>query len=243
MSSERILDIGCGKTNHLGLYSRPDVSIVGCDLRKDFLEYRTRIESDGEFLVADGHSLPYADLSFNEVFLAGALEHVTEPKMVLDEAFRVLKPEGKLILDVPHPRYEKVMSRIAPEYHDDGLHKHTFQPKEIQELVKKTGFVIEECSPRMWKAASHFSWRWLRARLEGKLRFDPDNGELLDYPENDKSNLSEWFDKLLWLSENKSASPKRFYLLSPLRLLNQLYPWMTYIEARKKTSLSNEASF
>lgn len=233
MSRERVLDIGCGKTNHLGLYSKLDVSIVGCDLRKDFLEYMTRTGVNGEFLAADGHSLPFANSSFDKVCLAGALEHVTRPKLVLDEAFRILKPKGKLILDVPHPRYEWVMSKIAPRYHDDGLHKHTFQPNEIQKLVERTGFVVEECSPRMWKAALHFSWRWSKARLEGKLRFDPDNGELLDYPQDKKTNLSEWIDKLLWLSENRSASPKRFYLLSPLRWLNKLYPWVTYIEARK----------
>lgn len=237
MPKERILDVGCGESNHLGLYSRPNVDIVGCDLRKDFLEHRIKIGDLGGFLVADGESLPFADSSFDEVVLAGSLEHMTNPPLALRESFRILRFGGKLTLDVPHPRYEWVMGRIAPDYSNDGLHKHTFQPSAIKQLVEEAGFTVGEYSPRMWKAALHFSWKWLRARVEGRLRFDPDSGELLDYPLDKKGNLSKWFDNLLWLSENKSASPKRFYLLSPLRLLNQPYPWVTYIEAQKLTNL------
>jgi len=233
MSKETILDIGCGKTNHLGLYTRRDVNIVGCDLRKDFLEYRRKAGDMGEFLVANGESLPFTDSSFDEVFLAGSLEHVTNPSLALEEAFRVLKPGGKLTIDVPHPRYEWVMGKIAPDHNNNGLHKHTFQPNEIRQLVERVGFTVGEYSPRMWKAALHFSWKWLRAKIEGRLKFDPDSGELLNYPPDKEGSLSQWFDNLLWLSENKSASPKRFYLLSPFRLLNKLYPWVTYIEAQK----------
>jgi len=240
MFKERILDIGCGKTNHLGLDNRPNTHIVGCDLRKDFVKYRITRGDAGEFLVADGESLPFTDSSFDEVVLAGSLEHMTNPLFALNEAYRVLKPGGRLILDVPHPRYERVMERIVPDYGNDGLHKHIFQPGEIKKLLEKAGFIIYECSPRMWKAAVHFSLRWLRARLEGKLRFDHDSGELLDYPQDEKeSNLSKWFNNLLWLSENKSASPKRFYLVSPLRLLNKIYPWVTYIEAQKAKLVTN----
>ena len=232
MSKERVLDIGCGKTNHLGLYSREEISITGCDLSEDFLRYRAEVGDEGEFLVADGHTLPFAKATFGEVYLAGVLEHVSNPKVVLTETFRMLKSGGRLVLDVPHPYYEKVMEVIAPEYHE--LHSHIFQPDEIRQLVETIGFEVEECSPRMWKVALEFNFRWLRAKLEGKLEFDSDSGGLLRYSNKDtKSNWTEWFDKLLWLSENKTASPKRFYLLSPLRWLNRLYPWMTYIEAKK----------
>ncbi len=210
MSKEIILDIGCGKTSHLGLYSRRGVSIVGCDKRKDFLRHRIELGDQGEFLVADGHRLPFANSSFGEVYLAGALEHVFNPGRVLSEAFRVLEIGGR------------------------GLHKHIFRPSDIKQLVESAGFEVIECSQRMWKAALYFSARWLRARLRNELEFDPDSGELLSYPESEQSDLGKWFDRLLWLSENKSASPKRFYLLSPLRWPNRFYPWMTYIEAEKR---------
>jgi SAM-dependent methyltransferase len=207
---------------------------VGCDKREDFVIYRKEFSSQGEFLVADGHTLPFPDSSFGGVYLAGVLEHVSNPRLVLNETYRVLRTGGRLVLDVPHPRYERVMSRIAPGCYDDQLHKYVFKPRGIRQLVESAGFEVLESSPRMWKAALYFSARWLRARLENNLEFDPDSGELLSYPENEQGRLSEWFDRLLWLSENRSASPKRFYLLSPLRWLNWLYPWMTYIEAEKR---------
>jgi SAM-dependent methyltransferase len=49
-------------------------------------------------VVADAHSLPFADASFGCIVCKEVLEHVKRPDIVINEFMRVLTPGGKLIL-------------------------------------------------------------------------------------------------------------------------------------------------
>ena len=52
-------------------------------------------------IVADGHSLPFADGVFDAVISEAVLEHVYDPQRVVAEMFRVLKPDGYVCAAVP----------------------------------------------------------------------------------------------------------------------------------------------
>lgn len=52
-------------------------------------------------LVADGHHIPLADGTLDGVFSLAVLEHVPDPKRVVAEMIRVLKPGGWLYSEVP----------------------------------------------------------------------------------------------------------------------------------------------
>lgn len=234
--SNRVLEIGVGNSNHLDIYAQRERTIFGIDLRLDVAEKRKKDTPQGRFLVADAHNLPFANNTFSEAFATNSLEHVNNPKQVLKEAYRVIKPQGRITIDVPHPRYDRVMGWIANAdgaYHKN-THKQVFQPEEIFSLTQDAGFKVTEFSARMWKSAVKLTARWLAARALGKLKYDTDTGELLCLPPERKGLARRELDRLLWLAENKSASPKRYYLLSLLRLPNLIYPWATYIEAVKE---------
>jgi SAM-dependent methyltransferase len=55
-----------------------------------------------ELLHGSAESLPFPDASVDAVTLLDVLEHVADPAGVLDEAHRVLKPGGVLVVSVPH---------------------------------------------------------------------------------------------------------------------------------------------
>ena len=55
----------------------------------------------GVDLVADAHHLPLRDNSVNGVLCEVVLEHVPDPRQVIAEAFRVLKPGGRFFFIVP----------------------------------------------------------------------------------------------------------------------------------------------
>lgn len=80
----KICDIGAG-----GRRITPDVQTV------DF------VAAPGVDIVADIHSLPIADGSYDAVFCTGTLEHVTDPHKAVREVYRVLKPGGVVHIDVP----------------------------------------------------------------------------------------------------------------------------------------------
>jgi SAM-dependent methyltransferase len=52
-------------------------------------------------IVADAHNLPFQNGCFDGIILQMVLEHVPEPRRVLEEAHRVLKPGGRLYCEVP----------------------------------------------------------------------------------------------------------------------------------------------
>lgn len=52
-------------------------------------------------LIADAHSLPFVDKSFDVVWVQAVLEHVLEPGRVVAEIHRVLRPQGLVYAGTP----------------------------------------------------------------------------------------------------------------------------------------------
>lgn len=86
--------------NRLNLGSGKDYKIgyINCD--KSHL-----IKTDEVFNIENG--IPFEDNSFNEILANNVLEQVSHPQIfvyVMNEIWRVLKPDGKLIARVPNAK-------------------------------------------------------------------------------------------------------------------------------------------
>lgn len=69
-------------------------------LRKDVIQLNV-VPAEHVDVVAMGEHLPFAAGSFELVVLSGVIEHTQSPFQVVDEAYRVLKPMGKLYISSP----------------------------------------------------------------------------------------------------------------------------------------------
>ena len=89
----RVLVVGGGRIGSGAeqLYQDERIELIGTDV------YPT----ENTALVADGHSLPFRDGSFDGVWIQAVLEHVLEPAAVVAEISRVLKPGGLAFADTP----------------------------------------------------------------------------------------------------------------------------------------------
>jgi SAM-dependent methyltransferase len=87
---------GDGKLLRTLQRERPELELHGCDVRAP-----TRAPEGYAFRLVTGERLPYDDASFDVVIVFDVLEHVPDPESMLDEARRILRPSGKVILFVP----------------------------------------------------------------------------------------------------------------------------------------------
>jgi SAM-dependent methyltransferase len=105
-AGKRVLDIGCGNGYVLWHYARRGAHVHGVDITETALALsRRRFELGGlkaEFRLTDGNRLPYPDRHFDIVCSMGVLHHIEDPRPMLAEARRVLRPGGRLILMLYH---------------------------------------------------------------------------------------------------------------------------------------------
>lgn len=93
MERPRLLVIGGGTigSGMDAIYQNGDFDIVAFDI----------YSSANVQLIADAHSLPFVDASFDAVWVQAVLEHVLEPQKVVDEIHRVLRPQGLVYAGTP----------------------------------------------------------------------------------------------------------------------------------------------
>ncbi|MCB0376672.1 MAG: class I SAM-dependent methyltransferase, partial [Sinomicrobium sp.] len=118
---DTLLDLACGQGRHLiELARRGKYQLFGLD-RSRYLIQRARSNAKKgglviQFKEGDVRKLPYATDSFDFVTILGNsfgyFESPDDDVRILSEVFRVLKPEGKLLMDVADGNYLK--DRFVP---------------------------------------------------------------------------------------------------------------------------------
>lgn len=112
LTGKRILEIGSG-TGMLVVRGRTAHGLDLWGIEPSAGEYSASLDVARRLLAhyglpgeaireAPGEAIPYPDASFDLVYSSNVLEHVRDPQAVIDEAVRVLKPGGQLLLVVPN---------------------------------------------------------------------------------------------------------------------------------------------
>ncbi len=110
---ERLLDIGCAVGANLRMFARnvPGLLLAGIDREAKQIEAARQNlaflpAEQVDLRVGRGESLPWADASFDRVFIMWLFEHVTDPAPILSEAWRVLRPGGRLsVIETDYDTY------------------------------------------------------------------------------------------------------------------------------------------
>lgn len=98
--SKHVLEIGCGVGAQTEILLRrfPHIKITSIDASDAQLETaKSRVpDKRVTFQKEDASQLSFSNNLFDGIFVCWLLEHVPSPSRVLEEAFRVLKPGGKV---------------------------------------------------------------------------------------------------------------------------------------------------
>jgi len=161
-----ILDIGCGEGNLLFRLKDKFDELYGLDVAPSRLkEAEAKIKeidpskaSKFKFIEGNADSpLPFPNESFDVITCIAVMEHVYDIFSLVKEMFRVLKPGGYVVAEVPNIAYLKhrisLLLGLLPvtsspynwkEVGWDGGHIHYFTMKKFSLLFSSQGFRIEE---------------------------------------------------------------------------------------------------
>jgi ubiquinone/menaquinone biosynthesis C-methylase UbiE len=99
----RVLEAGCGSGRFIRaiLRERPDLRGCAFDIEPGRVSSAKKTDDGIEYALASLTNMPYADESFDIVFVFDVLEHLGRPELGVAELHRVLKPGGLLHALVP----------------------------------------------------------------------------------------------------------------------------------------------
>ncbi len=162
----RLLDLACG-TGELEIQLVrlfPQIRIIALDNSPEMLsQARYKLEGSGAgdqvtFVQSDFTlPLPFGEATFDYVVFANALHYVARPDQLLTEIRRVIKPEGRLIIeDFTVQRsfpwawawFEKLIRLVDPQ------HYRTYTFSELNRFVTTAGFI------RADGACFKINWWW-----------------------------------------------------------------------------------
>jgi SAM-dependent methyltransferase len=140
----RILDAGCGTGGFLAALARarPDLTRHGLEYNATAAD-RAKAKSGARIAQGSVNALPYADASFDAAVSADVLCHeAVDPATALRELRRVLRPGGRLVLNLP--AYQWMLSA-----HDRRVRNvRRFTASSATALLRQAGFA--DIRARYW---------------------------------------------------------------------------------------------
>ncbi|MBN1347900.1 class I SAM-dependent methyltransferase [candidate division KSB1 bacterium] len=169
LKNKKILEVGAGTGRDSLMLHEAGATVYVLDYADNSLKIISRLCREKQLKIhliqGDAFKLPIADDSFDIVFHQGLIEHFQDPLPILQENFRILKPGGMLLVDVPQ------------RYHIYTIFKHIliflnkwfagweteFTIGQLQALTKRVGFEVKQ-SYGEWMRPSLF-YRLMRELL------------------------------------------------------------------------------
>jgi len=146
----RVLDLGCGAGDLLAVLRKGGHSGIGMDISHSALRAAAELKVPG--VCGSYRQAPYADSSFDVVMMFHVLEHIPDPDVAIATASKLLRPSGRLLIQVPNAdcmQYGILGKRWIGL--DCPRHLYDYRRQDLENLLVRNGFAILR--------RKHFSWR------------------------------------------------------------------------------------
>ncbi len=144
----KTLDIGCGSKPYEKCFLSQEY--IGLEIDNTINRAIKKID-----VFYDGKKIPFDDHTFDSVVCFQVLEHVFEPNDFLCEIYRVLKPNGKLLLTVPFVWDEHEQPYDYARYSSFGLtyllKRHSFEIIKQEKTVQNFGVIVQLIAEYIYK--------------------------------------------------------------------------------------------
>lgn len=132
---ERVLHIGPGKKALPGAVTIDVLSLPGVDIVHDL----------------DTLPWPFEDNTFDLIFAHSVFEHLDKQIAIMEEIWRILKPQGRIVITVPHFRCTDAFT--------DSTHKHFFTTQSMDYYIEGKALVNYQYTKKRFKEIGFwFGW-------------------------------------------------------------------------------------
>ncbi len=122
------LDLGCGPRGVLTGFRHGNKVFVDSLLHEYLKLGLVQPEAGAGYVAGEGEWLPFKDASVGLVLCTNALDHMQRPAQVVEDIWRVLKPGGRLFVQVFY--FERLL--LGPE----SGHPFDFTYRDVKRLLK-----------------------------------------------------------------------------------------------------------
>jgi len=139
MSPMVIADLGAGEGAFSLLLAQRAKRVIAVDTSAKMVEFgRQQAKRQGvknvDYRLGDMEEVPIEDNSVDLVFFSQSLHHALHPERAVAEAWRILKPGGRIVLlDLAKHRFEEARELYADEWLG-------FSEVELEAAMEKAGF-------------------------------------------------------------------------------------------------------
>lgn len=148
----RLLDGGCGMGYWTVHFTRAGYPTLGLDVSAATIAKLKHLFPDVEFAVADIRSTGLPGESFDLYFSWGTFEHFEEGfGPVVNEAYRLLKPGGHLLISTPFDNLRLALRaslfercRLAPNAQRMRFYQWRLTRPEMATILSRHGFEVED---------------------------------------------------------------------------------------------------
>ena len=135
VAGKRVLEAGCGAGLGLGYLAETAREVVAGDISAENVELARQHYGDRiKLMTLDARELPFPNSSF-DVIISMEVIHYLELEKFLDEARRVLKKDGRLLVCIPN--------RDAPGFQPSRMSRHYYPVPELAEKLQQHRFSAE----------------------------------------------------------------------------------------------------
>lgn len=106
--SRPIIDIGCWRGEFASVFFDEPIEI-GMDISAKDISQARNTGKYQMLLKADARELPFPDNSFNTALAFSVFEHIPNAERAIQEALRVIRPNGQLVFTVPLKKMETAL--------------------------------------------------------------------------------------------------------------------------------------
>ncbi len=103
LENQRILDVGCGLGMYVRQMRRFSDEVYGVDVDAEKVAEASKTLPN--VYTAPAEALPFPDNYFDVILLHEVIEHVDDDRQTIAEAFRCLRPGGRVVIYAPNRLY------------------------------------------------------------------------------------------------------------------------------------------